>query len=56
MSTIAFDTLAYAKKLKAAGFNEAQAEALALTVAADTAPEGGRLQETACSGRGEGPS
>ncbi len=29
MSTIAFDTLAYAKKLKAAGFNEAQAEALA---------------------------
>ncbi len=29
MSSIAFDTLAYAKKLKAAGFNEQQAEALA---------------------------
>ena len=29
MSSIAFDTLAYAKRLKAAGFNEQQAEALA---------------------------
>ena len=29
MSTIAFDTLAYAKRLKSAGFNEQQAEALA---------------------------
>lgn len=29
MSAIAFDTLAYAKKLKSAGFNEQQAEALA---------------------------
>ena len=29
MSSIAFDTLAYAKKLRAAGFNEQQAEALA---------------------------
>ena len=29
MTTIAFDTLAYAKRLKAAGFNEEQAEALA---------------------------
>jgi hypothetical protein len=29
MPSIAFDTLAYAKRLKAAGFNEQQAEALA---------------------------
>lgn len=29
MSSIAFDTLAYAKKLRAAGFNEQQDEALA---------------------------
>ncbi len=29
MTTIAFDTLAYAKRLKAAGFNEEQTEALA---------------------------
>lgn len=29
MSSIAFDTLAYAKRLRAAGFNEQQAEALA---------------------------
>jgi len=28
MATITFDTLAYAKKLKAAGFDEKQAEAL----------------------------
>ena len=29
MASITFDTLAYAKRLKAAGFNEDQAEALA---------------------------
>jgi hypothetical protein len=29
MSSIAFDTLAYAKKLQAAGFSQQQAEALA---------------------------
>ncbi|MCP4575853.1 MAG: hypothetical protein GY846_06175 [Deltaproteobacteria bacterium] len=33
MATIAFDTLAYAKKLKAAGFTEQQAEVQAETFA-----------------------
>ena len=34
MTTIAFDTLAYSKKLKDAGFSEQQAEAQALALAA----------------------
>ncbi len=34
MSTITFDTLSYAKKLKAAGVPEAQAEAQAEAIAA----------------------